>query len=73
LAAIARRHNATPRQVALATLTRHQDVFAIPKASRAMHAEENAGALALTLTAEDHAAIDAAFPRGPRRRHLPML
>jgi diketogulonate reductase-like aldo/keto reductase len=73
LAAIAQAHGATPRQVALAALTRHESVFAIPKASRAAHAEENAGAMALTLTAADHAALDAAFPRGPRKRHLPML
>jgi len=73
LARIAQAHGATPRQVALATLTRHGNVFAIPKASSAAHAEANAGAMALELTAEDHAAIDAAFPRGPRKRHLPML
>jgi diketogulonate reductase-like aldo/keto reductase len=73
LGAIARAHDATPRQVALAALTRHDGVFAIPKASGAAHAEANAGAMALKLTAEDHAAIDAAFPRGPRKRHLPML
>jgi diketogulonate reductase-like aldo/keto reductase len=73
LAAIARAHGATPRQVALAALTRNDTVFAIPKASSAAHAEDNAGAMALALTSEDHAALDAAFPRGPRKRHLPML
>jgi diketogulonate reductase-like aldo/keto reductase len=73
LARIAQAHGATPRQVALAALTRQPHVFAIPKASRAAHAQDNAGAMALQLTPEEHAAIDAAFPRGARKRHLPML
>jgi len=62
LAVVAARHHATPRQVALAFLARKPPLFTIPKASTIAHAEENAGALNLTLSAGDLAEIDAAFP-----------
>ena len=61
---IARKHDATLRQVALAFLTRERDVFAIPKAASVEHVEENADAGDLELDADDVATIDAAFPRG---------
>jgi diketogulonate reductase-like aldo/keto reductase len=48
-------------------------VFAIPKASNAEHAAENAAAGDLVLSDDEIAAIDKAFPRGPRARSLPML
>jgi diketogulonate reductase-like aldo/keto reductase len=70
---IAQSLQATPRQVALAFLTRRKSVFAIPKASSVAHVEENAGAGELQLTDADLARIDEAFPRGPRRRELPTL
>jgi diketogulonate reductase-like aldo/keto reductase len=73
LKAIADRHNATPRQVALRFLTRRMSVFAIPKASNPEHAEENAGAGTLHLNDGELTKIDAAFPLGPRPRSLPML
>jgi diketogulonate reductase-like aldo/keto reductase len=73
LKAIAERHDATPRQVALRFLTRRASLFAIPKASSPEHAAENAGAGALHLSAAELAQIDAAFPLGPRPRSLPML
>ncbi|GJD47339.1 2,5-diketo-D-gluconic acid reductase B [Methylobacterium crusticola] len=73
LAEVAAAHGATPRQVALAALTRGAGVFAIPKASSPAHAAENAGGGSLTLGAADLARIDAAFPLGPEPRHLPML
>jgi len=66
LEAIASRRGATPRQVALAFLIRRLGVFAIPKAARTEHVEENAGAADLQLDASDAAAIEAAFPRGER-------
>jgi len=69
---IAAARRVTPRQIALAYLTRDPIVLAIPKASRAAHAEENAGAGDLTLNAAEIAAIDSAFPRGVRRG-LPMI
>ena len=70
---IAQAHNATARQVALAFLTRRESVFAIPKASTAPHVAENAGTGVLTLSADEIARIDAAFPRGAQPRSLPML
>ena len=66
-------HKATPRQVALAFLTREPSVFAIPKASTPEHAAENAAAGDLVLSGEEIAALDKAFPRGPKPRSLPML
>jgi diketogulonate reductase-like aldo/keto reductase len=47
-------------------------VLAIPKASKVAHAEENAGAGDLKLSAAEIAEIDKAFPLG-RPRGLPML
>ncbi|AWN48925.1 oxidoreductase [Methylobacterium terrae] len=73
LAEIAQGHDATPRQVALAALTRGEGVLTIPKASSPAHAAENAGGGSLTLSDAELARIDAAFPRGPEPRHLPML
>ena len=73
LQAIAGAHNATARQVALAFLIRAPSVFAIPKASSAAHAADNAGAGDLKLSASEIAALDKAFPRGPKPRGLPML
>jgi diketogulonate reductase-like aldo/keto reductase len=70
---VAEAHAATPRQVALAFLTRAPSVLAIPKAASAEHAAENAAAGALELTKQEIAAIDQAFPRGARPRGLPML
>ena len=73
LQAIADAHSASPRQVALAFLTRAPSVLAIPKASSADHAAENAAAGDLKLSDADIAALDKAFPRGPKPRGLPML
>ncbi|MGO4171078.1 aldo/keto reductase [Bosea sp. TAF32] len=73
LAEIATAHGATPRQVALAFLTRRSSIFAIPKAGRVSHVEDNAGALHLALAEADIARIDAAFPRGRKPHSLPMI
>jgi diketogulonate reductase-like aldo/keto reductase len=59
---IAKKYDATVRQVMLAFLTREPNVFTIPKASSLPHVEENAAAGDLTLAAEDIAALDRAFP-----------
>jgi diketogulonate reductase-like aldo/keto reductase len=69
---VAATHKATPRQVALAFLSRRSSLFAIPKAASAAHAEENGAAGSLTLTAAEIAAVDKAFPVG-RRGGLAML
>jgi diketogulonate reductase-like aldo/keto reductase len=73
LQAIATAHGATPRQVALAFLTRRESVFAIPKAASVKHAADNAVAGHLRLAADDVAVLDKAFPRGREPRSLPML
>src|ERR1700682_5567732 len=73
LQAIAEAHGASPRQVTLSFLTREPSLFAIPKASSQEHAADNAAAGKLTLSNDEIAAIDKAFPRGPRPRSLPML
>jgi diketogulonate reductase-like aldo/keto reductase len=73
LQTVAKRHGVSTRQVALAFLAREANVFAIPKASSAEHAAENASAGDLGLTADEIAALDRAFPRGPKPRSLPML
>jgi diketogulonate reductase-like aldo/keto reductase len=73
LQTIADTHGVSSRQVALAFLTRDPDVLAIPKASTAEHAADNAAAGRLTLGADEIARLDKAFPRGPKPRGLPML
>ena len=73
LHAVAARHQATPRQVALAWLLRTPPVFVIPKAAHAAHVADNAGAADIVLDADDIGAIDAAFPLSARPRHLPTV
>jgi diketogulonate reductase-like aldo/keto reductase len=73
LQTIAKRHGASPRQIALSFLTRDSQLFAIPKASTPEHATDNAAAGDLTLDGDDIAALERAFPRGPKPRSLPML
>jgi diketogulonate reductase-like aldo/keto reductase len=72
LAKIARAHHKTPRQVALAFVTRLPGTFAIPKAASRNHVEDNAGADGLRLTAEEIQTIEKAFP-ARRRAELPVL
>jgi diketogulonate reductase-like aldo/keto reductase len=72
LSEIAMKHDATPRQVALAFLVRRPSLFTIPKASSPEHAEENAGAGDLRLSEVELARIDEAFPVGVRQ-NLPVL
>jgi diketogulonate reductase-like aldo/keto reductase len=70
---IGAKHNASARQVALRFLLRDPHVFVIPKAVSAAHVADNAAAMNLELSAAELAAIDAAFPRGAKRRDLPMI
>jgi diketogulonate reductase-like aldo/keto reductase len=66
---IAKRHGATPAQVALAWLLR-RDVVAIPKASSPDHVRENRAALDLKLTKRDLMELDEAFP--PPQEKIPL-
>jgi len=60
---IARDKQITPSQLALAwVLAQGEDIVAIPGTKRRSYLEQNLGALEVTLTAEDLARIDAAFP-----------
>ncbi len=65
------RLGATPRQLALAYLTRRPSVLAIPKASRTAHVEEIARDVG-ELDAAALAELDTHFPLAPWRG-LPML
>src|SRR4051794_754794 len=65
LAAIGRKHNASAAQVALKWLLDHDDVAAIPKASRAESQKANLDALNIGLDDEDRQVI-AALPKNKR-------
>lgn len=73
LAAVGKRHNATPAQAALAWVLRNPGVIAIPKAGKASHVRENAGSLDINLTPEDLAELDAAFRPPTCKVHLEIL
>ncbi len=62
LLTVADRHGATPAQVALAWVLRHDGVTTIPKAGSPEHVRENRAALDLRLSDEDLAELDRAFP-----------
>ena len=70
---VAKRHDATPAQVALAWLLRQHGIVTIPKATSIAHANENLGALTLKLTADDLKTLDAKFPAPTRAKPLDML
>ncbi|HEY9720344.1 MAG TPA: aldo/keto reductase [Trichormus sp.] len=70
LNAVAKRHNATVRQVLLAFLVRLEGTFTIPKASNPDHVRDNALAGDLVLSDDDIAQIDAAFPAPKTRTPL---
>jgi aryl-alcohol dehydrogenase-like predicted oxidoreductase len=62
---LARQKRCTPSQLALAwLLARGDDIVPIPGTKRVKYLEENVGALAVTLTSDDLARIDAIAPRG---------
>jgi diketogulonate reductase-like aldo/keto reductase len=73
LSQIAAAHEATPRQVALAFLTRRPALVAIPKAATPAHAQENAAAGELRLSESQIRSIDSAFPLGSPPAALPTL
>lgn len=69
LGEVARKLGKTPRQVALAFLTRDPAVFAIPKAETAAHVRDNAGG-AFELPGWAVEDLDRAFPAAPGLRFL---
>lgn len=72
LAAIAAKHGSSATQVALAW-TMRDGALSIPKSADAEHVRENRAAADLALTADDLAAIDAAFPPPRVKKVLEML
>ena len=70
---VAKRHGATPAQVALAWSIRNPGVVTIPKTATLARVEENLGAVDLTLTEADLADIDRAFPPPNAKRSLEMI
>ena len=69
---IASARGVKPLQIALSWCVRTPNVIAIPKASSPEHVLENARAAAITLTQEELAALDAAFPPPRRKMMLDM-
>jgi diketogulonate reductase-like aldo/keto reductase len=65
VADIAKKHNRTPRQVALNFLTRRPSLFTIPKAGQAEHVRENAAAFDFTLSPDDLKAIGQSTAPSP--------
>jgi diketogulonate reductase-like aldo/keto reductase len=70
---IGRAHRASTRQVALRFLVRRPALFAIPRAARLEHTEDNARAGDLRLAPDELARIEAALPLGAPPRALPTL
>jgi diketogulonate reductase-like aldo/keto reductase len=73
LVAVAARHGKSPAQIAIAWTLRQPGVISIPKAATLAHVRENAAAREITLSSEDIAALDEAFPPPRRKRSLAML
>ena len=69
---IASERGVTTSQVALQFVTRHADVFAIPKASDVHHVKDNACAGEWCLSKKETERLERALPK-PRGGGLPML
>ncbi|MBB1250725.1 aldo/keto reductase [Rhizobium sp. G21] len=70
---LAKAHQATPAQIALAYLLGQAGVIAIPKSSRPERVEENRASADVTLTPEALATLDEVFPRPTRKIPLEMI
>jgi len=73
LTKLAKRHDATSAQIALAWVLRQPGVIAIPKASNEKHVRENARSIKIKLTEEDLVELDREFPPPKSKKSLPML
>lgn len=73
LRAVAGRHDATPAQVAVAWVLRHDHVTTVPKAGTPAHVREDHAALELELTEGDLDELDRSFPPPTGRQPLEML
>ncbi|MBP1883242.1 aldo/keto reductase [Sinorhizobium mexicanum] len=70
---IAKAHQATPAQVALAFLKSRPDVISIPKTGSADRARENRDAMDIHFTAENLAELDQLFPPPRRKMRLEVI
>jgi diketogulonate reductase-like aldo/keto reductase len=70
---IARRHEASVYQIALAWLLQKPNVIAIPKASSPDHVRDNHKALEIELSPDDLLAIDVEFPPPGGKQPLEMI
>lgn len=70
---IAKRHHATPAQIAVAWVLRQSGIIAIPKASKEEHVRDNARAIEIKLTKQDCADLDQEFPAPTSKKPLPNL
>jgi diketogulonate reductase-like aldo/keto reductase len=70
---IAKRHDATAAQIALAWVLRQPGVIAIPKASNERHVRDNARSVNIRLTKENLAEFNQEFPPPKSKESLPML
>ncbi|QIZ51271.1 aldo/keto reductase [Dickeya zeae] len=70
---VARQQALTPAQVLLAWVVRQSGVIAIPKASTLAHVKENAVALDVTLSPEQIAILDEAYPAPRHKQPLDVV
>ncbi|MDR3430983.1 MAG: aldo/keto reductase [Rouxiella aceris] len=70
---LARARNVSSAQIALAWVTRFDNIIAIPKAVRPEHVQDNAAALALQLDAQEIALIEQVFPAPTGKTMLDMV
>ncbi len=70
---IAAAHGVSAAQILLAWVISHQGVIAIPKASSVAHVQENAAALNITLSSDELARLDNAFPAPGRKTPLDVV
>jgi len=73
LVKLAEKHGVTDLQIALAWVLAQDNVIAIPKSVTPAHIDQNLAALDITLDAEDHALLDAAFPPPNGPSYLEMI
>ncbi|HEX8115250.1 MAG TPA: aldo/keto reductase [Kofleriaceae bacterium] len=67
---VAKRHDATPAQIAIAWVLRQPDVITIPRAGNPEHVRENRGALDIQLTSKDLRDLDDVFE--PPKYKVPL-
>jgi diketogulonate reductase-like aldo/keto reductase len=73
LRAVAKAHGATPFQIMLAWAIRDGQTIAIPESTNPDHVATNIAAAKITLTKQDLAALDHAFPGPTQPEALDVL